>query len=73
MTICAYVWTIDLLLSWILSPRRAHPDWLEVLCKQDAGRVLVGDHYYRVSPEGLLMPAIKGQQPPDLKYFKTSR
>jgi hypothetical protein len=35
--------------------------------------VLVGDHYYRLNPEGLLMPALKGQQPPDLKYFKTTR
>ena len=63
-------WTVTR--SYRRDPRQAQPDWQEVLCKPDAGRVLVGDHYYRLSPEGLLMPAIKGQQPPDLKYFKTS-
>jgi len=64
-------WTVTR--SYRRDPRQTRPDWPEVLCKPDAGRVLVGDHYYRVSPEGLLMPASKGQQPPDLKYFKTSR
>ena len=64
-------WTVTR--SYRRDPRQTQPDWQEVLCKPDAGRVLVGDHYYRVRPEGLLMPAIKGQQPPDLKYFKTSR
>ncbi|HEY7298930.1 MAG TPA: hypothetical protein VH684_13570 [Xanthobacteraceae bacterium] len=48
----------------------AQPEWGEVACKQNASRVLIGDQYYSVSPEGLLMPAVKGQKRPDLKYFK---
>jgi hypothetical protein len=56
--------------SYRRDPRQTQPNWLEVLCKPDAGRVLVGDQYYRLNPEGLLMPALRGQQPPDLKYFK---
>ena len=49
---------------------QVRPEWLEVLCRRDASRVLIGDQNYKVSPEGLLMPAVKGQQRPDLKYFK---
>jgi hypothetical protein len=64
-------WTVTR--SYRRDPRQTEPDWQEVLCKPDTGRVLVGEHYYRLSPDGLLMPAIKGQQPPDLKYFKTAR
>lgn len=48
----------------------AQPEWLEVACKQDNSRVLIGDQYYRVSSDGLLMPAVRGQKRPDLKYFK---
>jgi hypothetical protein len=61
-------WTVTR--SYRRDPRQTQPNWLEVLCKPDAGRVLVGDQYYRLNPEGLLMPAVRGQQPPDLKYFK---
>jgi hypothetical protein len=48
----------------------AQPEWLEVACKQDNSRILIGDQYYRVSSDGLLMPAVRGQKRPDLKYFK---
>jgi hypothetical protein len=61
-------WTVTR--SYRRDPRQPQPNWLEVLCKPDAGRVLVGDQYYQLNPEGLLMPAVRGQQPPDLKYFK---
>jgi hypothetical protein len=32
--------------------------------------VQIGDQDYKLSADGLLMPARKGQKPPDLKYFK---
>jgi hypothetical protein len=48
----------------------AQPEWPEVACARDGSRVLVGNEYYRVSGEGLLMPAVRGQKRPDLKYFK---
>ena len=36
----------------------------------DPTHVQIGNQDYRVSPDGLLMPARKGQQPPSLKYFQ---
>jgi hypothetical protein len=48
----------------------AQPEWPEILCRPDSSQVLIGEQNYKVSPEGLLMPAFKGQKRPDLKYFK---
>jgi hypothetical protein len=48
----------------------SQPEWLEVLCKADTSRITIGRQSYKLSPEGLLMPAVKGQEPPNLKYFK---
>jgi hypothetical protein len=48
----------------------AQPEWPEAACSRDTSHVLVGTEYYGVSPEGLLMPAVRGQKRPDLKYFK---
>jgi hypothetical protein len=45
-------------------------DWPEVVCSGDPSRVQIGDQGYKLSADGLLMPATKGQQPPNLKYFK---
>jgi hypothetical protein len=61
-------WTVTR--SYKRDAGRAQPEWLDVPCRPDASRVLVGDRYYKVSPEGLLMPAVRGQQRPELKYFK---
>jgi hypothetical protein len=61
-------WTVTR--SYKRDAGRTQPEWLDVPCRPDASRVLVGDRYYKVSPEGLLMPAVKGQQRPELKYFK---
>ncbi len=35
-------WTV--MRSYRRDPRQPQPNWLEVLCKPDAGRLLVGDH-----------------------------
>jgi hypothetical protein len=32
--------------------------------------VKIGKENYMVSADGFLMPAKKGQKPPDLRYFK---
>jgi hypothetical protein len=46
------------------------PVWLESQCSDGNHHVLIGKENYYVSEDGFLMPAKKGQQPPDLKYFK---
>jgi hypothetical protein len=61
-------WTVTR--SYRRDDRQTRPEWLEIICKEDSGRVQIGDQSYKLSPEGLLMPAGRGQKPPDLKYFK---
>ena len=61
-------WTVTR--SYRRDAGQAQPEWLEVNCRQDSSRVLIGDQNYKVSPEGALMPAVRGQKRPDLKYFK---
>jgi hypothetical protein len=61
-------WTVTR--SYRRDVRQSQPEWLEIICREDGSRVQVGDQNYKLSPEGLLMPAIKDQKPPNLKYFK---
>jgi hypothetical protein len=61
-------WTVTR--SYRRNAADVHPDWNETICRQDTSRVLIGDQYYKVGPDGLLMPAAEGQPRPDLKYFK---
>jgi hypothetical protein len=56
--------------SYRRDARNAQPQWPDFVCTQDTTHVQVGDQYYGLSPDGLLMPALRGQKPPDLKYFK---
>jgi hypothetical protein len=44
--------------------------WSENNCIEGNNHVVIGDQNYYVSGDGYLMPARKGQQPPDLRYFK---
>jgi hypothetical protein len=47
------------------------PDWLESSCAEGGGElVAVGKEIYYLSGDGLLIPAMKDQPPPDLRYFK---
>ena len=39
----------------------------------DNPHVKIGGENYMLSAGGLLMPAKKGQKPPDLKYFQTKK
>jgi hypothetical protein len=50
------------------SPDR-HPWWVEDNCMENNSHVRLGGEPYYLSAEGLLMPAKKGQRPPDLRYF----
>jgi hypothetical protein len=61
-------WTVTR--SYRRDPRQSEPEWLEFVCRDDGKQLQIGDQIYMLSPEGLLMPAIKGQKPPNLKYFK---
>src|SRR2546430_5402341 len=48
----------------------AQPAWTEPVCGEANNHVQIGKENYMISGDGLLMPTKKGQQPPDLKYFK---
>ena len=45
------------------------PNWIEAVCTENNPHVRIqGDNYF-IGANGMLMPARKGQKPPDLKYF----
>jgi hypothetical protein len=50
--------------------RVRNPIWVEAICSENNDHIKIGDETYMRSAEGLIMPAKKGQRPPDLKYFK---
>jgi hypothetical protein len=55
--------------------RNADPlaEWPESICPEYNAQVFIGKNNYYLSADGFLMPARKGQAPPDLKYFNQSR
>ena len=44
--------------------------WVEDNCAEGNNHIVIGDQNYFVSGDGYLMPTRKGQQAPDLRYFK---
>ena len=44
--------------------------WFEDNCNENNHHIVIGKENYFVSGDGYLMPARKGQLPPDLRYFK---
>jgi hypothetical protein len=46
--------------------------WFESICSEGNEHVRIGKQNYMMSADGYLMPAKKGQLPPDLRYFKES-
>jgi len=61
-------WTVD------KHYRRLHDViWYEDNCTEDNHHVIVGKEDYFVSGDGYLMPARKGQAPPDLRFFERSK
>ena len=53
--------------------RVRNPIWIESICSESNEHVKLGKENYMISADGLLMPAKKGQKPPDLKYFKQTQ
>jgi hypothetical protein len=52
--------------------RERNASWLENDCSEDNHHVAIGKENYFLSADGYLMPAKKGQAPPDLRYFRQS-
>ncbi len=46
-----------------------HPLWRESVCAENNSHVQIGGEDYYLSAERELMPAKKGEEPPDLRYF----
>jgi len=47
--------------------------WTENNCTEGNMHVVIGEENYSLSGDGYLMPARKGQQPPDLRYFRAAQ
>jgi hypothetical protein len=47
-----------------------HPWWFEDNCAESNQHLRIQGEAYFLSADGFIMPAKKGQRPPDLKYFK---
>jgi hypothetical protein len=70
--------TIDAALTrpWTVTKkyrRVRNPIWVEYDCSEGNQHVAIGKENYFLSADGHLMPARKGQSPPDLRYFDPSR
>jgi hypothetical protein len=68
------VTTIDNALTrpWTITKsynRVCNPIWVEAICSENNDHINLGGQTYRRSADGLLMPAKKGQKPPDMRYF----
>ena len=50
--------------------RERNVTWHEENCSENNNHVVVGKEFYFLSADGYLMPTLKGQQPPDTRYFK---
>jgi hypothetical protein len=76
-TLLDEITTIDNALTrpWIVTKRYGRnpdptPIWYFNECSENNPLVRIGNEGYYVNGEGFLMPTKKGQQPPDLRYFK---
>jgi len=49
------------------------PFWFDNNCNENNPHILIGKETYFLSADGYLMPAKKGQAPPDLRYFSQPR
>jgi hypothetical protein len=50
-----------------------YPFWREYLCSENNNHIAIGKESYFLSADGFLMPAKKGQAPPDLRHFGPQR
>ena len=63
-------WTVDKRYVRDNNPKR---QWAESYCTENPTMIPIGGESYFMSGDGLLMPTRKGQQPPDLRYFNSSK
>lgn len=61
-------WTVDRVYL-----RTDPPRWIEKNCHESNPHLRIGTQDYFLSADGKLMPVSKGQEPPDLSYFKSSQ
>jgi hypothetical protein len=64
-------WTV--LKTYRRDPNETQPYWVENTCTENNNHVEIGKEGYMLSADGFLMPAKKGQAPPDLRYFKQTQ
>jgi hypothetical protein len=63
-------WTVTKKYTRNPDPR---PDWIEEVCSENNPHVKIqGDNYF-IGADGHLMPSKRGQEPPDLRYFKPTK
>ncbi len=60
-------WTVDKRYTRDADPQA---EWFESVCEEYNGQAFIGKENYFLSADGFLMPARKGQAPPDTRYFK---
>jgi len=63
-------WTV--MKNYVRNPD-PRPAWIPWDCEEGNSHLRIGNEDYVLSADGLLMPSKKGQQPPDLKYFKQTQ
>jgi hypothetical protein len=61
-------WTVDK--KYVLDAKHT---WDEAYCTENPSMIAIGTQSYFLGGDGLLMPVRKGQEPPDLRYFKQTR
>jgi hypothetical protein len=61
-------WTVDKRYR-----RIRNVSWYEDNCNENNNHIVIGKDNYYMSGDGYLMPARKGQLPPDLRYFKQTQ
>jgi hypothetical protein len=49
--------------------RVRNPIWVEAICAEQNDHIKIGGEAYMLNADGRLMPAKKGQKPPDLSFF----
>jgi hypothetical protein len=54
-------------------PKVTQWNWIEEICAENNPHIRIQNDNYMLSAEGYLMPAKKGQQPPDFRYFKSAQ
>jgi hypothetical protein len=60
-------WSVDKTFQRSTNPR---PAWRESVCNEGNSQIVIGTENYLLRADGVLMPAKKGQAPPDLRYFE---